>query len=101
MTRSVRRIFTVIQPTSRVFSARKGGERVTCVQTVFPCEMFLQLRVSDLLRTAALRQDDALLSELDQINFSGCDARVFFSPHTTERSSFFGPSKRFRERTLH
>lgn len=62
--------------------------------------MFLQLRVSDLLRTADVRQDDAFLSELDQINFGGCDVRVFFSAHTMEKSSFFGPSKRFRERTL-
>lgn len=63
--------------------------------------MFLQLRVSDLLRTTALRHNDALLCELDQINFGGCDVRIFFSPRTTEKSSFFGPSTRFRERTLH
>lgn len=72
-----------------------------CVQTVFPCEMFLQLRVSDLLQTTALRQDAALLSKLDQINFGGCDVWIFVCPHTTDESSFFGPSKRFPERTLH
>lgn len=56
-----------------------------CLQTVSPCEMFLQLRVSDLLRTealrsalCALRQDAAPLSELDQINFCGCDVWIFF-----------------------
>lgn len=68
----------------------KNNEHVTCVQTLFPCEMFLQLRVLDLLRTAALRQDDALRFQLDQINFGSCDVLdIFLTAHDREKLIFW------------